>query len=250
MLKEKKSKKEEFLLDLQEMEKAGLYFGHRSSRCHPKMKPYIIGVKGSDHINIINLEKTKEKLKEALDFIKKLAQEKKILLLVGTKLPIRELVEEIARECGLPYVNQRWLGGTLTNFLVIKKRIDYFNELERKKEAGEFKKYTKLERLKLDKELERLKMKFGGIKNLKDLPDAIFVVDMRKDDLAVKEARRVGIPVVAIADTNVDPTLADFPIPANDDARSSVRYILEKVKEAIQKGQKEGRKEPAKEEEE
>lgn len=223
--------KENFQFDIEEMAKFGLHFGHRTSRLHPKMEPYLEGVRNSVHI--IDLEKTKEKLIEALKFVQELISENKILLLIGTKIQVKNLVKEKAEECNLPYVNERWLGGTFTNFEIIKKRIEYFKDLERKKKEGELEKYTKKEKAKIGQELAKLEIKFGGIKNLEKLPDAIFVLDMKKDSLAVKEAKMKGIKVIGIADTNVDPTLADYPIPANDDAISSVKYILEKVKEVI-----------------
>jgi len=233
-------KKGEFSLDPEEMLKAGLHFGHRTSKLHPKMKPYIFGVRNTVHI--INLEKTAEKLKEALEFIRKLLKEKKTLLFVGTKIQHRELTETIAKECDLPYITERWLGGTLTNFKVMRKRIEYLKEIEEKKKSKDFEKYTKKEKMRIEKELRALEIKFKGIENLTELPDAIFVCDMEKDSLAVKEARMKGIPVIGICDTNVDPTLADFPIPANDDAISSVKYILEKVKEVILKAKSESTK--------
>ena len=226
-----KTKKVDFKLDTEEMAQAGVHFGHRTSRVHPKMQPYLYGVRNTVHI--IDLEKTKEKFEEALKFIQELISENKILLLVGTKIQVKDLVKEIAKDCSLPYVNERWLGGTFTNFEIIKKRIEYFKDLEKKKAAGELEKYTKKERAKIDQELRDLEIKFGGIKNLEKLPDAIFVLDMKKDEAAVKEARMKGVKVIGISDTNVDPTLADYPIPANDDAISSVKYILEKVKEVI-----------------
>lgn len=226
-----KTKKNEFGINMEEMLKAGLHFGHRTSKLHPKMELFVCGVRNTVHI--IDLERTSEKLKEALEFIKQLMREQKILLLVGTKIQHRELVENIAKEYNLPYITERWLGGTLTNFQVMEKRIEYLKEMEEKKQLGELEKYTKKERIKIDRELQNLEIKFGGIKNLERAPDAIFICDMGKDDLAVKEARIKGIPIIAIADTNVDPTSVDFPIPANDDAISSVKYILEKVAEVI-----------------
>lgn len=232
----KKTEKDEFKLNLEEMAQAGLHFGHRASRSHPKMKPYIYGMR--DTIHIIDLNKTVEKLKEALKFIQKLISENKILLLVGTKVQIKDLVKNIALDCNLPYVNERWLGGTLTNFETIKKRIEYFKELEKKKKDRELEKYTKKERADIDQELKKLEIKFGGIKELEKTPNAIFVVDIRKNALAVNEGRKKGIKIIAIADTNVDPCLADYPIPANDDAISSVKYILEKVKKVILKAKK------------
>jgi len=228
-----KTKKVEFNLDTEEMARAGLHFGHKTSRVHPKMMPYLDG--GRNTIHIIDIEKTKEKLSEALRFIQQLISENKILLIVGTKVQVKGLVKGLVQELALPYVTERWLGGTFTNFETIRKRVEYFKDLERKKKAGELEKYTKKERAKIDQELRDLEIKFGGIKDLERLPDAILVLDMKKDDLAVKEARMKGIKVIAISHSNTDPTLADYPIPANDDAISSVKYILDKVAEVIKK---------------
>jgi small subunit ribosomal protein S2 len=223
----------DFNLNTEEMAQAGLHFGHKTSKIHPKMEPYLWGVKNTVHI--IDLEKTKEKLEESFKFIQQLVSENKALLIVGTKIQHKELVRNLSEECGLPYVTERWLGGTFTNFEAIKKRIEYFKDLERKKAAGELEKYTKKERLKIDEELKELEIKFRGIKNLEKIPDAIFVVDMKKDDLAVKEAKIKNIKIIGISDTNCDPTLLDYLIPANDDSVSSVKYILDKVKEVILK---------------
>jgi len=232
MEKEKQAKSKSNI-NPEEMAELGLHFGHRTSRIHPKMMPYIYGTRNTVHI--IDLNQTVEKLEQALVFIQKLISEQKILLLVGTKIQFKDLVKDIATESNLPYVNQRWLGGTITNFEIIKKRVDYFKELERKKKDRELEKYTKKERSELDKELKDLETKFGGIKKLEKTPDAIFILDIKKDILAIKEARKKGIKIIAIADTNVDPTLVDYPIPANDDAISSVKYILEKVKDTVLK---------------
>jgi len=228
--------KEDFGVNSEKMTEAGLHFGHRTSRINPKMKPYIYGVRNTVHI--IDLEKSAEKFEEALEFIKKLISENKVLLLIGTKIQVKDLVKDIAKDCGLPYINERWLGGTFTNFKTIKKRLEYFNDLEAKKKKGDLAKYTKKERAKMDEELKNLEIKFGGIKELEKLPDAIFVLDMKKDALAVNEAGKKRIKIIGIADTNVDPTLADYPIPANDDAISSVKYILEKTKKVILKAKK------------
>jgi len=229
--KKKKETKEDFNIDLKEMAEAGLQFGHRISNIHPKMNPYISGVRNT--INIIDLEKSAKEFKKTLKFIQKLISENKVILLVGTKIQTKGLVKITAEECNLPYVNERWLGGTLTNFATIKKRIEYFKDLENKKEKGELEKYTKKEKGKIDKALKDFEVKFGGIKNLEELPDAVFVLDMRKDNLAIREARRKKIPVIGVADTNINPEMADYLIPANDDAISSVKYILEKVAEVI-----------------
>jgi len=228
-----KPKKTEIKIDAEEMAQDGLHFGHKTSKIHPRMKPYLFGARNGVHL--IDLEKTAEKLKEALKFIQELISEGKTLIFIGTKIQIKDALKNTAEECGLPYVSERWLGGTFTNFDAIKKRVEYFKDLESKKKQGELEKYTKKERAQFDKELARLQLKFGGIKTLTQLPDAIFVTDIIKDNLAIKEAKAKGIKVVAISDTNSDPAMADYPIPANDDAISSVKYILDKVKEVILK---------------
>lgn len=230
----KTDKKEiDFKLDLEEMARAGLHFGHKISNINPKMNSYIFGVRNAVHI--IDLEKTAPRIKEALKFIQELVSENKVILVVGTKIQAKNLVKEFAIECALPYVSERWLGGTFTNFETISKRITYFKDLEKKKASGELEKYTKKERAKFDQKLKELEINIGGIKNLSKLPEAVLVLDMKKDILAVKEARAKGIKVIGVSDTNIDPTLADYPIPANDDATSSVKYILDKIKEVILK---------------
>ncbi len=213
----------------QEMIVAGLHFGHKTSKTHPKMKPYIAGVRNTVHM--FDLAKTKDKLQKAQEYIQSLRAEGKTLLLVGTKIQIKNLVKETAMACGLPYVSDRWIGGTFTNFGTIAKRTEYFRGLEKKKEAGELEKYTKKEQLGIAEEMKNLELRFGGIKNLAKLPDAIFICDLDKNQLALREAKDKGIPVVAIVDTDIDPTLVDYVIPANDDAQSSVRYILNKLQE-------------------
>ncbi len=224
--------KKDFKLDLREMVKAGLHFGHRTSKLHPKMKPFIFGTKKTVHI--IDLEKTSEMFEKTLGFINKTVSEGKTILFVGTKVPHKELVKSLALECDLPYVIERWIGGTITNFKVIRKRIEYLQELREK----DFEGYTKKERLDTEKEIHDLEVKFGGIEKMEKLPDAVFVCDIWKDDLPVREAKRVGIPVIAICDTNTDPDSVDWAIPANDDAISSVRYMLDKIQETILKAKK------------
>ncbi len=218
-------------LNIEEMAKAGLHFGHRKFRLHPKMKPFVFGIRNS--ISLIDLEKTAEKMVEALDYIRSLVLEGKTLILVGTKIQTKDSVKKIAEECGLPYVNEKWLRGTFTNFEVIKKRIDYFRSLEQKIVAGELDKYTKKEQVMFGKQLERLRSRLEGIKSIERLPDAIFVLDIAKDAVAVKEARGKNIKVIGIADTSSDPSVIDYAIPANDDAVSSIKYILERMKEVI-----------------
>lgn len=245
--KEVRPKKAGFNLDVAEMAEAGLHFGHRVSRLHPKMKPYIYGVRNTVHL--IDLEKAALKLKAALDFIERLIAEGKNLLLVGTKIQVKGLIKEMGEEFKLPYVQERWLGGTLTNFEEMRKRIDYFKELEKKKEGEELEKYTKKERMEIEEELGKLEKKFGGLRDMKKLPEAVFVCDMKQDKLACKEARRKGVKVIGIADTNIDPGLADFVIPANDDAISSLRYILGQVREAIKRGRRVHKEKKEKDEE-
>ncbi len=216
----------------EEMAKAGLHFGQSVSKRHPNMDPYIEGVKGSVHI--INLEKTEEKLNECLDIFKKMKEDGKVILFVSTKPEFRKIVKETAQACKMPYVINRFLGGMITNFDVIKKRIDYYNDIAKKTESGELsRKYTKQERVKIAKEMEGMEKKFGGVKDMQKIPDAVFVIDMNKDKLAVKEAKMRNVTVIGIADTNVDPKKADYFIPANDDSISSVTYILEKIKKVL-----------------
>ncbi len=226
--------------ELEEMMKAGLHFGHKKTKKNPKMEQYIFGVRNG--INIIDVSKTRQKLNEALDFLSKSISDKKEVLLVGTKVQYRDLIKEIAEECQLPYVNERWLGGMITNFEIIKKRVDHLKDLEEKKQEGDLEKYTKKERIKIDREIESLKLKFEGIKSLSKIPSVIFVIDVVHDDLAVKEARSKNVKIAGIVDSDGNPEIIDYPIPANDDALSSVRYILEKFKETILGKQKESQK--------
>ncbi len=231
--KEKIEKKKDVVFNIEEMAQAGLHFGHKVSMINPKMKPYIFGIRNSVHV--IDLDKTVQKFKEALDFIREIVSQNKTLLIVGTKIQVRNLVKEMAKDCNLPYVTERWLGGTFTNFQTIKKRIDYVKDLGAKKASGELDKYTKKEKAEIDDEIRKFEIHFGGIKDLNQLPDAIFVLDIKKDALAVREAKSKGVKVIGITDTNVNPDVVDYPIPANDDAVSSIKYILDKVTEVIKK---------------
>jgi len=231
-VKEKKQEKPENEdAELEEMIRVGLHFGHKKTKKHPKMDPYLFGVRSG--VNIIDVSKTKEMLSRALNFASSLISENKMILLVGTKVQLKDIVRETAEECGLPYVNERWLGGTITNFGNIKKRVDYLKEMEKKKEEGELEKYTKKEKLKIDGEISALKTKMEGLKLLDKVPAAVFVLDITHDDLAVKEAKAKGLKVIAITDTDANPELADYPIPANDDALLAVSYILGKFKEVV-----------------
>jgi small subunit ribosomal protein S2 len=236
--KEKKEEKGEITkietskdAEIQKMFEAGLHFGHRHSRIHPKMGPFIYGTR--NNVDIIDLAETKEYLQKALDFLREQKEKKSLILFVGTKASAKEMIKELTEALSMPYVTERWLGGTLTNFEVISKRIKHLKEMEEKKANGELEKYKKKERIKIEQEMEKMKKKLGGLKNLSRLPDILFVVDVAKEKLAVKEAKQKKIPIVGICDTNGDPTSVDYPIPANDDAISSLKYILEKVKEAL-----------------
>ena len=222
---------------VENMTKAGVGFGHRTSKLYPKMKPYVSGIKSTVHI--IDLVKTVEELKKALIFIREVSLQNKQVLLVGTKIQFRELVKEVADACQWPYVNQRWVGGTLTNFSIISDRVKYLKEMEEGKKKGEWEKYTKKERLKLDRQLEKLEDKFGGLKEMTVLPSAVFVLDLDKNALVSKEARQEGIKVIALVDTNINPALADYLIPANDDAISSARFILDQVQKIKESSQQE-----------
>lgn len=221
---------------LEEMVKAGVHFGHRVSRWHPKMAPFIFGQKETVHI--IDLDKTQEKLEEALEFIKRIVKAGGVILFVGTKVAARQVVEEIAKETEMPYVSERWLGGTITNFVVISKRLKYFRDLEAKVKSGELKKYTKKEQHDFRLALQKLERHFGGIKNLERLPEAVFVFDSWENKLALKEARMRHIPTIALCDTNIDPSIASYPIPANDDAITSLKLIAQSVIKVIKKYKK------------
>lgn len=219
------------------MLKAGIHLGHAKSKNHPAMQPYIFGVRNT--ISVIDLTKTKEMLARALEFVKQTVAKGGTVLLVGTRPAAKKVILETAEKTGMPYYNERWIGGTLTNFKVIRGRVDYLEKLEQEKSSGEFEKYTKKERMKKEEEIVRLKKNFEGIRVMKRLPSALFIVDINEDDTAVREARRMKIPIVALCDTNSNADLVDYPIPSNDDALPAVRYMVERVGEAIKEGQRE-----------
>lgn len=223
-------------INMMEMLKAGVHFGHKKSKLNPKMKPFVYGL--SSGIHIIDLAKTQELLEKALDFIKEIVSKKGVILFIGTARQARSTIEEAARACGMPYVVNRWLGGTFTNFNEILKSINNLKDLELKKKKGEFQKYTKKEQLEFDRVIEKLQKLVGGIKEMSNFPQAIFVTSVEHDKLAIKEAKKVGIPVIALVDTDADPTLIDRPIPANDDAISSIKMMVDIVSDAINKAKK------------
>jgi small subunit ribosomal protein S2 len=213
---------------------AGVHFGHQTRRWNPKMKKYIFTERNG--IYIIDLQKTVKKVEEAYNFVKELAANGGKILFVGTKKQAQESVKEEAERCGMFYVNQRWLGGTLTNFVTIQKRIKRLKEIEKMAEDGTFDVLPKKEVIRIKKEQERLEKFLGGIKEMKELPDALFVIDPRKERIAVAEARKLNIPIIGIVDTNCDPDEIDYVIPANDDAIRAVKLLTSKIADAVLEG--------------
>jgi small subunit ribosomal protein S2 len=222
---------------IDELLDAGVHFGHQVKRWHPKMEKYIFGVR--KNIHIIDLEQTESKLKEACDFLYEQAKNGGQVILVGTKRQARDVIEFEAKRSGALYVTERWIGGTLTNFKVIKKNIDKFVSFNKRKAEGDLERYTKKERLLIDIELEKLQRNIGGIVNMKGTPAALFVVDARRERTAIREAKRAGVKVVALIDTNSDPTGVDYVIPGNDDAIKSIAAVLKSISDAIEEGYKE-----------
>jgi len=218
-------------VQMKQLLEAGVHFGHQTRKWNPKMSTFIYAERNGIHI--IDLQKTSKQIDDAYDFVRDVASEGKSILFVGTKKQAQEVVEEEAQKVGMHYVNARWLGGMLTNFKTIRRRIDRLNQLERMEADGTFDMLTKKEVLGLKKEQERLERYLGGIREMKDLPGAIFVIDPHKEHIAIKEARRLGIPIVGICDTNCDPDEVDWVIPANDDAVRSVKLIVETMTRAI-----------------
>lgn len=211
------------------MLKAGVHFGHRTTKWSPKMAPFIFGVRNDTHI--IDLEKTIIKLNEALVFVKKIAKANGVIVFTGTKKQAKAYIKEIALKINMPYVADRWIGGLITNFSIISKQIRLMEQLEADLKSGALDKYTKKERVMIEKKIKKLNQKFGGLRLLKKLPDAVFVTDINEDRIAVNEARGKNIPIIALADTNTDPGLVAYPIPANDDALSSIKIIVNKIAE-------------------
>jgi small subunit ribosomal protein S2 len=219
---------------MRQMLEAGVHFGHQTRYWNPKMEPYIFGARGKIHI--INLERTLPMLKESLDFLSRMASKRGTILFVGTKRAAGQAVAEEAARCGMPYVSHRWLGGMLTNFRTIRQSINRLKELEAMETDGSFDKLVKKEVLELTRERDRLEQSLGGIKNMNALPDAMFVIDIGHEDIAIAEARKLGIPVVAVVDTNHNPELVDYVIPGNDDAIRSVRLYAQLAADAVLEG--------------
>jgi small subunit ribosomal protein S2 len=219
------------VISMKQLLEAGVHFGHQTRRWNPKMDKYIFTERNG--IYIIDLQKTVKKVEEAYNFVRQLAEDNGTILFVGTKKQAQDSVKEEAERCGMYYINQRWLGGTLTNFSTIQKRIDRLHELERWEEDGTFDVLPKKEVIILRKEKERLEKFLGGISHMKRLPDALFIIDPRKERIAVAEARKLGIPIVGIVDTNCDPDEIDYVIPGNDDAIRAVKLLTAKIADAV-----------------
>jgi small subunit ribosomal protein S2 len=222
------------IISMKQLLEAGVHFGHQTRRWNPKMQKYIFTERNG--IYIIDLQKTVRKVEEAYNYVREMAGEGKTLLFVGTKKQAQESVRDEAARCGGYYVNQRWLGGTLTNFSTIQKRIERLRTLERMEEDGTFDVLPKKEVILLRKEKDRLEKFLGGIKDMKKLPGALFIIDPRKERIAVAEARKLGIPIVAIVDTNCDPDEIDYVIPGNDDAIRAVKLLCTKMADAVIEG--------------
>lgn len=221
---------------LQEMLEAAVHFGHRTSNWNPKIAPYLHGEHKGVHI--FNLEKTAECLEKAKEFTRKLVSEGKTILVVSTKPQTLEIVPRECERLGLPYVVHKWFGGLLTNFSTIKSRIRYLKNMKDQMASGEITKYTKKEQSQIRKEIGKLQNALGGVENMTSTPDALFVTDTVRDATAVKEAIKLGIPVIAFCDSNANPEIIDFPIPGNDDAVKSLTYLLKHFFEAVEKGKK------------
>jgi len=222
---------------LKQLLEAGAHFGHHTSYWHPKAEKYIFTQRNGIHI--IDLEQTVAMMDRACAFAQDLAARGQSILLVGTKKQAQQTIEEEAARCGMSYVNQRWLGGMLTNFTVIQARIDHLVRLENSRDKGELDLLPKKERLKIEKEIFHLNTQMGGFKEMTTLPSALFIADPLKDNIALNEARKLGIPVIAIVDTNCNPEGIDYPIPANDDAVKAIRLICSKIADAIVEGKAE-----------
>lgn len=218
---------------LKEMFDNCVHIGHRTQKWNPKMKKFLYGELSGLHI--INLEKTLNCLNDALAFMTKMISEARTILFVSTKPQSVKLVETLANNCNMPYVTQKWIPGLLTNFSTIKRRIKYLSDLKEQEASGEFEKYTKKEASTLKKTIDKLQTSLGGVQDMKKKPDAVFVVDVVRDKIVVQEANKLGLPVIAFIDSNSDPKSVNYPIPANDDAMKSLKYLLGKIGEVLKK---------------
>src|SRR5437870_1868141 len=228
---------------MKELLEAGVHFGHQTKRWNPKMKEYIFGERNG--IYIIDLQKTLKMFKEASKFVTDLAAEGKTVLFVGTKRQAQDAIAEEATRCGMFYINQRWLGGLLTNWVTVQKSVKRLKELDDMATDGRYELLPKKEVIKLERERKHLQANLAGIKNLNRLPDALFVIDSNKEQIAVREARKLGIPVVAVVDTNCDPSEVDYVIPGNDDALRAIRLFASKIADSVVEGSQAAEKQMA-----
>ena len=224
------------LPSVEDMLKAGMHFGHRTNRWHPKMKQYIFTDKKG--VYIIDLNKSREKLAEAMEFMSQLISEGKSVLFVGTKNQVKIGLKKMAEETGMPYIVGKWLGGYLTNFAVVKKSVQKYKDLIENRDSGKLDKYTKKEQLDFAREIKKLEERVGGLTTLNKLPDALFVWDIKEEETAVTEARTRNIPIIAVCDTNVNPELVNYPIPANDDSTKTIALLLGTIKDVILEAKK------------
>ncbi len=224
------------IVTMKQLLEAGVHFGHRTRRWNPKMKPYIFTERNGIHI--IDLQQTIRQLEKAYNLVRDTVRDGGTILYVGTKKQAQQTIKENADRVGMPYVVTRWLGGTLTNFQTIRQRVDYLEELERRRDEGEFARLPKKEALKLNRLIQKLEYRVGGLRRMHDLPDLVFIVDVRREDLAVKEANRLGIPIIAMVDTNCDPDPIDLVIPSNDDAIRAIKLMVGKITDAVEEGQR------------
>jgi len=231
----RKEEKKVAVVSMKALLETGVHFGHRTKGWNPKMKAFIYTERNGIHI--IDLQQTMTALDEAYNEVRDTVSENGMILFVGTKRQAQESIAEQAQRCGMPYINQRWLGGTLTNWRTIRQRIDYLLNLEERQEKGDFERLPKKEALKLGREIVKLNQRLGGIKNMRRLPDLLFITDVRREVTAVKEANKLGIPIVAMVDTNCDPDPIDYVVPANDDAIRALRLITTKIADAVIEGQ-------------
>lgn len=222
------------VVTMKQLLEAGVHFGHRVRRWNPKMKQYIFTERNGIHI--IDLQQTMTRLDQAYKLVRDTVAEGGIVLFAGTKKQAQEIIRTEAERCGMPYVNERWLGGTLTNFRTIRQRIDYLIELEQRRDNGELEMLPKKEALLLHREIEKLNRRLGGLRTMRRLPDLLFLIDVRRENIAVQEANRLGIPIVAMVDTNCDPDPIEYVIPSNDDAIRAIKLITSKIADAALEG--------------
>ncbi len=222
------------VISMKQLLETGVHFGHRTRRWNPRMARYIYTERNGVHI--IDLQQTVKAMNRAYEFVRDSVAQGNQVLFVGTKRQAQETIAQEAERCGMPYVNQRWLGGTLTNWRTIRARIEYLKDLEARRDAGEFDLLTKKEALMLTREIEKLNLRLGGLRHMERLPGAVFIIDISVETTAVKEADRVGVPIVAVVDTNCDPTLVDYVIPGNDDAIRAIRLMAGKIADAALEG--------------